>query len=450
MFVDGPPGATTNAGAYRLRITPYDPVPPPTNDTCSAAKVLVMPTNAIGVIREQGDTSAATNDALGCSASGPDLVYQFNLLQPRQVLARVTPLAGSSLRPVTYLRPTGACSSEAAGDQLQCQVASSPGSSVTTVIPNLPIGTWSFWVDGALGTGGPFDLQHEFALPPAPPPNDACAGAIPLSLASGAVNAQGTTLGANVDTNTCTIPLGTPSPDVVYQVTMPLTKSLSIDLKATVGSSLKPVATLRSPGACSSTAAADQLACSWATDPQFIERAVSTIPQLDAGVYFLWVSGDDGSQGPFSLRLSTSDTIPPPSNDVCSPGLPPLLAPGVPQVGDTRGAKNDDYASGCNLPLFADGIVANDVVYRFTLATTQSVTLTVVPDPTEGQLFRPVMYVRSGSSSCSVSSATKGCTVAASYGGTATLTINNLVAGTYTAWVDGAGQSSGKFTIKLQ
>ncbi len=456
VFVDGSSTGGVTSGAYRLRITPFDPVPPPTNDTCSAAVPLVMPVNARGTVSQQGDTSAAINDALGCSppqfpsATGPDLVYQFNLPVPSQVQVRVTPLAGSSLTPAVYLRPAGKCSSSADSDQRACQVAAAPGAAVVSVVPNLPAGIWYLWVDGAAGSAGPFDLEVQFADPPAPPLNDTCASAIPLSLMSGPVNVQGTTLGANADTQTCTFPLGAPSPDVVYEVTLTSAQSLSVDLKAPTGSALLPVATLRAPNACTSVVSTDQVACVFAADPQFPDRSVYTVPNLAPGTYSLWVSGDYGSQGPFSLRLTSGPPILPPANDICSIGQLPLLVQNAPLVGDTRAATNNDYAAGCGLPALADGYLASDVGYRFSLLTAQTVTLSVTPDVAEGQLFRPVVYVRAGSAGCSPSLAAKGCAAAASYGGTATLTLNNLAAGTYTVLVDGAGYSSGKFTIKLQ
>lgn len=446
IFVDGQTGGAGNAGTYRLRITPFDPVPPPTNDVCAAATALVMPPMALGVVSQQGDTSSATNDALGCNATGPDLVYKFTLPVARQVLARVTPLAGSGLRPAVYLRGAGKCDSEATNDTVACQLSAMPGGTATTVVPNLPAGVWYLWVDGVQGSGGPFDLKLELADPPPVPGNDTCSAATPLDLVTGVVNAQGTTLGANSDKlSTCTLPISEPSPDVVYEVKVPAQQSVAIDLRATTGSLLKPVATLRG-ATCASINPNDELACAWG-DAQVPERSVFTIPVLDAGTYYLWVAGDDGSQGPFSLKLSGGPIIPPPANDVCSSAQP--LNPGVFVEGDTRGASNDGYASGCGLTFGADGLQGPDVAFKFTLPNPlASLTLSVVPDPADGQLFRPVVYLKAGTS-C-FTSTTRGCAVAASYGGTATLTVNSLAAGAYTVWVDGAGQSSGKFTIKMQ
>ncbi len=446
IFVDGQSSGASNAGSYRLRITPFDPVPPPTNDACTLATAIAMPTMAIGVVNQQGDTSSATNDALGCNASGPDLVYQFTLPVARQVLARVTPLAGSSLRPAVYLRPNLKCASEATLDQVACQISASPGSAATTVVPNLAAGVWYLWVDGVQGSAGPFDLKLEFAEPPPVPANDVCSAATLLDLTSGVVNAQGTTLGATADKlSACTLPASEPSPDTVYEVTLPIRQSLSIDLKAATGSALKPVATLRGNG-CASVNPIDELACAWG-DTQLTDRAVYTVPSLDAGTYYLWVSGDDGSQGPFSLKLSTGAPLVPPTNDQCASSGLPTLIPNLFLDGDTRAAANDAVATGCGLPYGGDGAQGPDVAFRFSLVNSStSVTISVYPDPIEGQLFRPVLYVRA--SGC-FSTVTKGCAVAASYGGTATLNLNGLPAGSYTAWVDGAGQSSGKFTIKM-
>jgi len=443
LFVDGQSAA--NGGSYRLRITPFDPVPPPTNDACAMAKAIPMPAMALGSVNEQGDTSSATNDALGCNASGPDLVYQFTLPVARQVLAAVTPLAGSSLRPAVYLRPAMKCGSESTSDQVACQISASPGGAATTVVPNLAAGVWYLWVDGVQGSGGPFDLRLELAEPPPVPPNDVCSAAVPLSLAAGVINAQGTTLGANSDKlSSCTLPSNGPSPDVVYELSLAAKQSLAIDLKAANGSSLKPVATLRT-GTCASVNPNDETACAWG-DPQVPERAVFTVPSLDAGTYFLWVSGDDASQGPFSLKVSTGPEIPVPANDKCAASGLPTLVPNVFVGGDTRGASNDEQATGCGLTYGSDGAQAPDVAFRFSLVSTANVTLAVTPDAVEGQLFRPVIYVRTASCTSTLA---KGCAAAASYGGAATLSLSNLPAGSYNAWVDGAGQSGGKFTIKM-
>jgi len=104
-------------------------------------------------------------------------------------------------------------------------------------------------------------------------------------------------------------------------------------------------------------------------------------------------------------------------------------------------------------PLGASGEDAPDVLYQFTIATAQSVTAEVIPDAAEGQLLRPVVYVRGpGSLSCSSTLPLdqKGCAVASAYGGTATLMLPNLAPGTYYLWVDGAGLGSGKFAVKLR
>ena len=55
-----------------------------------------------------------------------------------------------------------------------------------------------------------------------------------------------------------------------------------------------------------------------------------------------------------------------------------------------------------------------------------------------------------GTAACNGGGANKGCQIAQSYGGATTLSLANLAAGTYYVWVDGAGLSSGKFTIRWQ
>jgi hypothetical protein len=174
-----------------------------------------------------------------------------------------------------------------------------------------------------------------------------------------------------------------------------------------------------------------------------------TIPVIDPGLYPVWVEGDDGTQGAFSLKLSPGPPLETaPVNDGCA--LATTLVPGVNATGDTRAASNDSYGT-CGLPYGANGEDARDVVYKMVLAAAQNVTVTVTPDATEGQLFRPVVYLEGpGIASCQGGGANKGCQIAQAYGGAATLSLANLAAGTYYVWVDGAGLSGGKFTIRWQ
>jgi hypothetical protein len=281
-----------------------------------------------------------------------------------------------------------------------------------------------------------------------PPANDACPGAQVLSPAGGPVTVSGTTTGAGDDSSSCQQPANLASPDVVYAIEVPSKQSLGIDVTSAVGSALYPVLTLRRPGGCSGATAADTLLCAW-SDPHYPNRAVYSLGSVEPGTYYLWVDGDFTTYGPFSLRVALGAPVAAPTNDDCQ-GTIPTLVPGVALTGDTRSAVNHSSGS-CSALVGASGELASDVVYRFVLAAPQSVTLQVVPDSAEGSLLRPAVYVRGpDAAACGSAGDQVACQVATNYGGTATLNLPSLAAGTYHVWIDGAGFGSGKFTIKLQ
>ncbi|MBL8952476.1 MAG: hypothetical protein JNK82_16970 [Myxococcaceae bacterium] len=451
VVVDGA-GATpaTSAGPYRLTVSRGPTVPPPANDTCAGAVGLPPPMNGIGVVTVQGDTSAANHDALGCTADGPDVVYRLELSGPRRVSARVQPLSGSSLRPAVYLRRPNECDSQSPANQLGCAASAIAGAPSTLTLPSLPAGSYFVWVDGQQGTSGAFELSVDLAVAPAAPENDVCAEAPQLALASGVVTASGTTVSAGDDVHLwCTEPLGAFSPDVVYTIDVPVRQAMAIDVTAPAGSPLLPVFSLRPPMKCDSDALLDNPSCAWA-DPLHVRRSVLSLPDVAPGRYSLWVEGDGSTQGAFSVRVVTSPPVPEPENDWCGSTVVPTLAAGVPVSGDTRGAV-DDSTGACSAATGANGEYGRDVLYRFSVTQTQNVKLTVTPEATTGALFRPLVYVKASSACASTTaSATLGCAAAADFGESVVLNLNALPAGTYNVWVDGAGLSSGSFSIRLQ
>lgn len=445
LWVDG---QANKAGTYVLKIDASDPLPPPTHDGCATAEVLPLPAGGVGTVVRQSDTGQAKGDALGCGATGNDLVYSITTTAPSALEVKVTPFPGSSLKPVVYLRAAGRCASEALMDQFACAQAATAGGAATLSIPHLPAGSWSLWVDGAAGSAGPFELVADFKPPAVAPGNDTCSAPTSVALAGAPVTVLGSTWGATDQHSGCELPQGSWSPDIVYSLVLNTRQSLGVELRADPGSALKPVLSLLAPTTCTSNLWSDVVTCGWG-DPQLSDRMLLTIPVLEPGVYPLWVEGDEGSQGAFSLRLSPGPPMDSaPANDACS--LPQVLTPGVTLTGDTRAAGNDSSGS-CGLPYDANGEHAPDVVYKFVLASAQTVGLTVTPDATAGQLFRPVVYVEGpGTLSCSGGGAVKGCQLAQAYGGAVTVSMPNLAAGTYYVWVDGAGLSGGKFTIRWQ
>lgn len=445
VVVDAPQG---KSGSYSLKVDTLDPVPPPTNDTCASAEVLTVPPGGVGTITRQSDTSLARPDALGCDGTGNDVVYTFTTTTALGLDARVTPFSGSPLKPAVYLRGAAACTSEDGADQLACAQAGTAGGVSLLQLPHLPAGSWSLFVDGQSGTAGPFELKLDFKAAAAPPANDTCSSPAAIAPTGAPVTMMGTTWGATDQHSGCELPSGSFSPDVAFSLTVSQRQSLAVELRAEPGSALKPVLSLMLPGTCASGNPVDIAACGW-SDPQFSDRALFTIPVIPAGTWPLWVEGDDGTQGAFSLKLSPGpplDVVP--ANDACAGAV--TLQPGVLVTGDTRAAGGDAFGT-CNQPTGANGEYGPDVVYKLVLAAAQNVTVTVTPDATEGQLFRPVVYVEGpGTGACAGQGVTRGCQIAPAYGNATTLSLPNLSAGTYYVWVDGAGLSGGKFTIRWQ
>ncbi|MBE2248260.1 MAG: hypothetical protein IAE78_01850 [Myxococcus sp.] len=450
VLVDGPASGAP-AGRYRLRITLSEPVPPPSNDTCSTALEL-MPSGGASTVSLQGDTTLAKNDAVGCDGTGPDLVYTLQLPAAARVRAQVTPLAGSRLQPALYLRRENQCESEVVREQLFCTAAGQGGFPALLEVPRLEAGRWFLFVDGKARTAGAFDLTLELSPPPAPPQNDACSTATVLPLASGPVFLPNeTTVGASPHASTCGDTPG--AADVAYSFTLTSRQSVSFDARALPGSRLLPVLTLKPAGVCAVSALLPLGTCAF-SDLQVPDRAVAVVPALNPGTYTLWLSGDLATQGPFSLRVSPGPPLNPPPNDGCgSSGSLIALNVGATASGDTRAAGNSTEGR-CGFPLGANGELGGDVLYTFQVAAlTPSLSITVQPDPVSGSLMRPVIYVRGGAAAnnqCTYAGANLGCQAAPDFGAPVTLTLTNVPPGVYSLWVDGAGLSAGAFSLSIR
>jgi hypothetical protein len=447
LFIDGQAGNQfVTAGDFTLTVTPMDAAQPPQNDTCGFAQTLALPAIGSGSVSVQSDTTAALDNSDGCGGAGsPDLVYRFHLDQPRLVQTTVTPLSGANYLPLVYLRPGNACSSEAANDQVACTYAFNWGQPVTSVVPSLPAGDWFLWVDGFLYTSGPFNLQVDTADPPPPPPNDTCSMPGMLNVTSGYGTVTGTTLGATQDVvdSRCTAPPGVSSPDVVYGISLAQPSFIGLDLKASQSSALQPVVELRGgPNVLTCTDSllgSSLLGCNWG-DYAVPNRTVFTAPSVDPGEYYVWVEGDYGSQGDFSLRVVTEAPPPPAPNDTCQ-SLSAPLSLGMTVSGDTRNAQADAMD-----PLLG-GDFGRDVVYTVVVGSNSTLTVTVTPDPTEGTLLRPALALRA---TCNDPNTTVDAVEANDYGVPFSHTFTQLPANTYYLWVGGVRQSSGAFTLQLQ
>lgn len=406
VWVDG---ALDTAGPFQLEVVLAPPTPPPANDSCAAPQALAF---SSGVASVTGSTRQAANDnnafdvSPTCSATarqtGRDVVYSMTLAQPQDVTLTVTPLAGSTLNPVLYVRQAS-CTSQLFGDELVCLQKVGPVSATLTA---LPAGTYWVWVDGAGGTSGDFSLTATLAPPTPAPPNDGCAGAQALTFVGDTATVSGTTFGAtNSNAPTDNAPAcGTDflprryGRDLVYTYTLTGAQDVDIRVTPTSGSPYVPAVYVRLPGQCTSGSAGSEIACLAQTQPA---QARLYLPNQPAGTYPLFVDSNGYDTGGYTLTVRKLPATLPPPNDTCT--APVVVTQGAMGVtGDTTGAKDDysissspNYSAACRQYFFS----GRDLTYQYTASATGTATATVTPQG----LFDPALLLLQpvcGAASC--------------------------------------------------
>lgn len=439
VVVESPAGTS---GPVELSVTA---VPPPTmaaNDTCAAVEALTFfGTRAVTV----GSTVLATNDAVGpsCSpsaaATGKDLVYAYDLDGGSNVSVTVRPLSGSTLTPVVSVRPL--CLSPL--NELTCAASPTAGTPVSAAISNQPAGQYVVVVDSANGSSGSFQL--EVTRTPVIP-NDSCVAPQALTFVGSVASATGDTSFAANDnapgdaTPSCSASARSSGGDVLFTYTLTQPRDVTVSVTPTGPSpTYWPVLSVRS--ACSNGATSGELAC---VSPNASMQARASFVNQPAGTYVVWVDSAAQTSGPFQLEVVTAAPTPPPTNDSCSSPQALVFSGNTAIVASsTLQAANDnfpfDVSPTCSTTAKQNG---RDVVYTLTLAAPQDVTLEVTP--TASSLLRPVLYVRRNSCTSQVLGDELVCLERV---GPVRTTLTNLAAGTYFVFVDGAGGTSGDFTL---
>jgi hypothetical protein len=425
------------SGRVELGVTAFPMLTAAPNDTCAQVESLsFFGTRAVTV----GSTLLATHDGLGpsCSPSaamnGADLVYSYDVDGGANVSVTARALSGSTLQPVVSVRP--ACAS--AANELSCGAAGSVS------IPNHPAGRYVVAVDSANGSTGAFQL--EVTRTPIVT-NDACSGLQALTFQAGVATATGDTTFANNDSATdatpsCSASARTSGQDVVFSYTLTQARDVTVSVTPTgANPTFWPVVSIRN--ACTNGAGNAELAC---VSPNASQQARATLVNQPPGTYTVWVDSAATTSGPFQLEVVTSAPTPPPSNDSCASALALPFAGNVASAsGSTLQASNDngpfELSPSCSQTARQNG---RDVVYSFALAAPQDVTVEVTPSA--GSLLRPVLYVRRASCTSQLLADELVCLERV---GPARTVLTNLAAGTYFVFVDGAGGSSGAFTVAI-
>jgi hypothetical protein len=442
LFVESANGAP---GRVSVSVSLLTPSQPPANDGCAAPRALSFTgTTAVAV----GNTALAANDSTtaagdpSCSASartsGKDLVYSYTLATRSNVAVVARPLIGSGLHPVVSVRSACATPSSELGCQAQALAAAAQVS-----LPGQAPGTYAVWVDSGDGTAGAFQLEVT-ATPTVD--NDLCAGAQALTFAGSSATATGDTTWATNgnalgdQTPSCSDSARGTGRDVVYAFTLTQAQDVTVAVAPTGSSpTFEPVVSVRA--ACADASRAAEKGC---VSPLAATAGTQTLVNLPPGTYTVWVDGARDTSGPFQLEVALAPPTPPPANDSCAAPQALTFSSGTASVsGSTLQAANDttgfDVTPTCSPSARQTG---RDVVYVMTLAQPQDVTLAVAP--AAGSTLNPVLSVRRSSCASQLLADELACAQAV---GPAMATLTAVPAGTYWIWVDGAGGTSGAFTL---
>ncbi|MBI3183781.1 MAG: hypothetical protein HYZ28_16715, partial [Myxococcales bacterium] len=419
-------------------------------DTCALAQPLTFPVGS-DTLSFTAEPSLGLDDHDGTcnsTAKGRELVYKLTLASARDITIRAARATGSSADPVIYLRASP-CDT---GTQLACaQTAGFGGAQETISLFNRPAGDYFLFVESAGTTSGRISVTVTLGWPTVPPSNDDCATASALTFTNGAATASGDNTLANNDNSgtdpspSCTTSAKQSGKDLVYSYTLTAPKDVTITVQPSAGSALRPAVYVRKPGACSSTALADEVGCR-ATGS--VGSQVLTLLNQQPGTYSIWVDAVWSSTGPFVLDVVASD---PQTNDSCA-GAKALTFVGgnATETGNTTLASNDnggtDPSPSCSNSAKQTG---HDLIYSFTTTAAQDVEVTVTPSGTN-PTYEPVVYLRKPNACASTSLGDElGCQ--ADFTPTPqTLKLLNLSAGTYYVWVDSARGTSGAFTLAVK
>ncbi len=274
--------ALSTGGPTEVTVELLSPTLPP-NETCATAQALDASDG--GTAAFTVDTSSALDDHTGrCSRpSSGEAVYRLTLPAARDV--RVTATGA----PVMYLRPAPC------GTALDL-VCGAGGLELF----NLPAGEYFLFVEAG-ASAGPTDVTVTLSNPTPPPPNDTCSGARLVQLPAGAFSVTYRSDLRQVlddyDGSCNALPNG--SADVVYALSVPSTRTVTLTSQVPDGGTADPVLFLRE-GPCESGA---ELACADEVTPT-PERMVRT---LAPGTYYLFVEsyGPDGA-GPVEVTISAN------------------------------------------------------------------------------------------------------------------------------------------------
>jgi hypothetical protein len=267
-------------------------------------------------------------------------------------------------------------------------------------------------------------------VPPPPPANDGCGGAIALTAAATPTITSGTSVSATssgVAISACTGSTSTSALDVWYSFTATGTNAYTVNLAPNFDAIVAVYS-----GTC---AAPVLVSCVDAAFGFPSNNESLSLGQLPTGNYFARVYGWAGASGTFDISAVQGSALPP-VNDACTAAatLTPAAAPIL-----VNGTTTNGTASTTPIPT-CSGFTSNsalDVWYNFTAVSLNSYTVNLAP------AFDGVVAVYSGTCTAPV---LVSCADNGGIGGAENLTLGGLIPGNYLVRVYGWNGASGNFT----
>jgi hypothetical protein len=379
------------------------------NDECSGATPLTI---GAACVPTTGCDLNATDSGItpaGCAAaatSDDDVWYSFVATATSHV---VTVTGSASFTPVFEVY------SDCSGTPVTggCMVGGL-GSTISSVVTGLTIGTTYYVRVYDFGTGYPSTTTFTICIGNPPPVNNDCAGAIVLTPACSPFATTGDVASATQSfAATCT-GAGTANDDVWYTFTTTATAAQPYIIKVVGSASFDPVFQVYSTS-CGGT----NVTCINATGTGGTETTtLITGVSLTASTQY-WIRVYDATTAayPATTTFTISITIPP-INDGCNGNTLPVNAICTNTVGSLCGALASGIAACTGTPTY-------DVFYNF-VATATTHIVTVTPCAS----MNPVIQVFSGS----CGGASISCTNAAGAGGIETASLTGLSIGS-TYWI---------------
>lgn len=382
-------------GTFNLCVSINAPTLPPANDDCAGA--IAIGTLGIACTNTNVNTLAATGaaDATCTGTEDDDVWYTFTVpMGSTSVLYNNTNISGSTDR---VLQLFDAC----AGTSLGCfdnETGTFPGLTGGTTY-TLRVYTWG----AAAVTNFTLCLQ----VPPPPPANDDCVGAIAFgaipvdgSCSTQTVNTAGAT---GVADATCT---GTEDDDVWYTFTVPM--GFTSILYSTTNISGSTDRAFQLFDACAGTS----LGC-------FAPES-GTFPALTGGTTYVLRVYTSSAAVVSNFDLCLNVPPPPPVNDACAGAiLLPITTACTPTAGTTQGATDNNEVNECETG------TENSVWFRF-LANITTATVQVTGSPT----FDAVVAVFDACGGALAGVPASTCTDVTFGGETETVTLTGLTIGT--------------------